>query len=150
MDHAETATSLVPIYLAGRDAPCPSCAYNLRDLRSSTCPECGLTLRLRIQPAEARLGPFLAGLIALSGAIGFSVLLLGYATLRALEYGWNTSLPELWPLIAGALVGVFALLGWIRLRRVIARQSAIMSWSLATACFLLPTFLALWFFTVAT
>ncbi len=28
-------------YLADRDVPCPRCEYNLRGLKSDTCPECG-------------------------------------------------------------------------------------------------------------
>ncbi len=31
-------------YLKGRDAPCPGCGYNLRDLIGDRCPECGETL----------------------------------------------------------------------------------------------------------
>jgi hypothetical protein len=33
-------------YLAGRDASCPSCGYNLRGATGSTCPECGQGIRL--------------------------------------------------------------------------------------------------------
>jgi len=33
-------------YLRGRDAPCPRCGYNLRDLEEAACPECGLALRI--------------------------------------------------------------------------------------------------------
>ncbi len=31
-------------YVAGRDVGCPACEYNLRDLRTDVCPECGATL----------------------------------------------------------------------------------------------------------
>ncbi|MEO0482960.1 MAG: hypothetical protein AAF138_05010 [Planctomycetota bacterium] len=33
-------------YLKDRDAPCPRCGYNLRDLQRTSCPECGLPLRI--------------------------------------------------------------------------------------------------------
>ena len=38
----ERATLLA--YVAGRDVGCPACEYNLRDLRSDVCPECGVRL----------------------------------------------------------------------------------------------------------
>lgn len=40
-------------YLAGRDAPCPSCGYNLKGAESAACPECGSRLELSL----ARPGP---------------------------------------------------------------------------------------------
>lgn len=33
--------SLLRRYLADHDVPCPRCEYNLRDLESDSCPECG-------------------------------------------------------------------------------------------------------------
>lgn len=40
-----TATELRD-FLADRDAPCPSCTYNLRGLSGPACPECGRALVL--------------------------------------------------------------------------------------------------------
>lgn len=34
------------VFLASRDVACPHCHYNLRDLNSSRCPECGFELTL--------------------------------------------------------------------------------------------------------
>ncbi len=39
----DTSTDLQR-FLAGRDIPCPACAYNLRGLGSPRCPECGAPL----------------------------------------------------------------------------------------------------------
>jgi hypothetical protein len=40
----ETGESPVREFLAGRDAPCPGCGYNLRGVAASECPECGQLL----------------------------------------------------------------------------------------------------------
>ncbi len=61
-------------YLAGRDAPCPRCAYNLRGCAAQVCPECGVPLSLAIAPAQAdrRLVLLLAlmlGWVALAASV---------------------------------------------------------------------------------
>lgn len=45
----ETENDLLTHYLAGRDVPCPTCGYNLRDLRGDQCPECGHSLEVTIR-----------------------------------------------------------------------------------------------------
>ena len=50
-DAARVERSADPVlvgYLAGRDAPCPRCGYNLRGVESSRCPECGGALELTL------------------------------------------------------------------------------------------------------
>jgi ribosomal protein L37E len=39
-------------YLAGRDAPCPRCGYNLRDLKDEVCPECGAPISIKKLTAD--------------------------------------------------------------------------------------------------
>ena len=46
----------VVAFLAGRSVPCPGCAYDLRDLQSAKCPECGEPLVLKIGSPPARFG----------------------------------------------------------------------------------------------
>src|ERR1041384_3207925 len=80
---AATSPDLPPIdhltlFLAERDAPCPACGYNLRQLRYPLCPECGERLELRVGMVEPRLGLWLAGLMASAAGAGFNLLLLGY------------------------------------------------------------------------
>jgi len=41
--------NLLANYLAGRDVSCPTCGYNLRDLRGDQCPECGHSLEVTIR-----------------------------------------------------------------------------------------------------
>ena len=72
---------MLRLYLAGRDAPCPACGYNLRDGGGTECPECGAALGL-----EATLGavrtviagdpwPFyIAGLVPIHTALWMHVL----------------------------------------------------------------------------
>jgi hypothetical protein len=46
----------VVAFLRGRSAPCPRCAYDLRDIQAARCPECGEPLMLKIGPPRARFG----------------------------------------------------------------------------------------------
>lgn len=39
-------------FLAGRDAPCPRCGYNLRDLKVEVCPECGAAISIEKLTAD--------------------------------------------------------------------------------------------------
>ncbi len=53
-------------YLANRDASCPTCGYNLRDLGQCTCPECGDTLSLALTNHPTRLAGYTVGLVGLT------------------------------------------------------------------------------------
>jgi hypothetical protein len=43
-------------FLHGRDAPCPLCGYNLRDLTEPRCPECRQDLELTVGVTRLRFG----------------------------------------------------------------------------------------------
>lgn len=43
-------------FLRGRSVPCPRCAYDLRDISTPRCPECGEPLILKIGSPRARFG----------------------------------------------------------------------------------------------
>lgn len=58
-------------FLAGRDAPCPRCGYNLRSVRTGFCPECGLVLRLEIAGRDP------LARVAWVGWAAFGAMLLG-------------------------------------------------------------------------
>ncbi len=69
-------------FLAGRDAACPRCGYNLRGLVGAECPECGLglslaRLRARVEHAEWRESRLPRDPITTAGLIG-SILGLGW------------------------------------------------------------------------
>ncbi|MEM6332905.1 MAG: hypothetical protein AAF823_06155 [Planctomycetota bacterium] len=71
-------------YLAERDVPCPSCGYNLRGATSTTCPECGEVLALRVGLVEPKLFLWLAGLIPLAMTMGFGGLLSALGAVYAI------------------------------------------------------------------
>lgn len=54
------AEGLLVDFLAGRDVACPACGYNLRDLTSAVCPECGERLGLHVAGEPVRFGLFIA------------------------------------------------------------------------------------------
>lgn len=43
-------------FVAARHMPCPRCGYDLRDLTTPQCPECGERLALRVGAATPRFG----------------------------------------------------------------------------------------------
>lgn len=62
----QTDAQFLAAYLAGHDVPCPACGYNLRGVSRGACPECGLTITLRIAesaPHRAYWYAALAGLL---------------------------------------------------------------------------------------
>lgn len=70
--------ALLKSFLLERDALCPVCNYNLRNLASGTCPECGQRVALRVGTPDLRLGVFvwaLAPLLMMPG-IGCFMLLV--------------------------------------------------------------------------
>jgi hypothetical protein len=46
-------------FLTNRNVPCPVCGYNLRELKSDRCPECGAALVIQVGSPQARIGLFL-------------------------------------------------------------------------------------------
>mgnify|MGYP006289825907 CR=1 FL=1 len=67
---------LLQTFLADRDEPCPVCGYNLRQLQSDRCPECGRALQLRVGSVEPRLFWYLVMLLPLMCSAGVGVLFL--------------------------------------------------------------------------
>ncbi|HMN42159.1 MAG TPA: hypothetical protein PKE29_15040 [Phycisphaerales bacterium] len=61
-DHAQA----LRLFLAGRDAPCPRCSYNLRDCEAPACPECGRPITLHIADPDPRTFWDTLGLIAVA------------------------------------------------------------------------------------
>ena len=71
----EREQKLLREFLAERDTPCPRCAYNIRALTGSSCPECGSDLELRVGLVEPRLAAYIALLVACCLGFGASSLL---------------------------------------------------------------------------
>src|SRR5436305_5139677 len=63
-------------YLGTRDVACPRCAYNLRGLTSSRCPECGKELQLNVAVLERSLKAWITLAASVAAAAGVGVLFL--------------------------------------------------------------------------
>ena len=78
---------LLKAYLAERDVACPCCGYNLRNLTSSRCPECGDRLCMRVTPVEPRMAAYITLLAACCAGFGGSTL-FGLLALTAAPASW--------------------------------------------------------------
>jgi hypothetical protein len=67
--------SMLVQYLRNRDADCPVCGYNLRDLATARCPECGKQLELSVSSPEPYLRGWLAAAIIACANAGIGVLM---------------------------------------------------------------------------
>jgi hypothetical protein len=139
-DNPETCLEpdLLRRFLHGRDVPCPSCQYNLRDLTGDRCPECGQAIALRLQLAEPKQAAMLAGLIALSAGVGLNGLLMIYyaiVILRSPVIGMQSEF--LVVNLAGLAVEGAALAAWLWFWSRIRRMNGVSRWLLAAACFAL-------------
>jgi hypothetical protein len=132
----ETDSAFLRAYLAGRDAPCPNCDYNLRGLTGDRCPECGLELVLRVSLSEPKLGAFLTGLVGLSAGAGFSGLIFLYWLLQTffIRMGSSNEPRLLTIMLGGLIIESAALLGWLKSRRRLRLMTSRSRWSLAYAC----------------
>lgn len=93
-------------FLRNRDAPCPSCGYNLRDLTATQCPECGAPLRLGLIPApkHREISALLAGLWTAFGVGWFCwmITLVLVIVEGRMPYIWGE--PELTRVLRGVLL----------------------------------------------
>ena len=61
-------------HLARHDADCPNCGYNLRNLASDRCPECGTAVELRVGYRDAHSALWLAALVPATLVAGVGLL----------------------------------------------------------------------------
>lgn len=128
-------------YLKGRDAPCPGCGYNLRDLLGQTCPECGEALTVvkiiynapRASPASLVVGYL--------GLVAGAVVTVGvWPVVMGLKVGRGD--PPSWDhirllAVAGATAGmVWAFHTWNQWADEMTRRPARFRWGWAAACYL--------------
>ncbi len=83
LDHAEAPTDTpndahmqLLHFLHERDINCPTCQYNLRNLTSDSCPECGEVIELRIGGTSGMRTWALVGVIGTALGLGFQVSLV--------------------------------------------------------------------------
>ena len=146
--------ALLRQYLANRDAPCPNCGYNLRNLTGEACPECGETLYLGLGQCprcrrsllvslglkEARPRAFLAGLIGLATSAGYSGLLLLHYMSIYVVFGQETYPTDAY-LISAAFSFVAStglLLLWLANRPLLDGRPVVHQTGLAVLCWLVP------------
>ena len=103
-------------YLAGRDAVCPGCGYNLRGLKVGRCPECDEALQLQVGLCEPRLGLFITGIAGLASGFGFHLFVLAWFVYED-QYSLGTPWYEISVLLISLGVLGTLLLGWVRMRR---------------------------------
>lgn len=74
----------VVAYLRGRSCPCPRCGYDLRDIKSARCPECGEPLVLKIGSPRIRFGWLVLAMVpgCFSGVAAMFVLIPVFVTIR--------------------------------------------------------------------
>lgn len=115
----ETSPDLsVADFLRGRSAPCPKCGYDLRDLTTDTCPECGARLLLRLGHEDHVPRNWLIGLVILAMNLGFPVVFAGFVFFSYIRHGeifLNDK--ELWGIIGLLILFLGLTLTWIRRRR---------------------------------
>jgi hypothetical protein len=139
---AAERASLLALFLADRDTPCPQCGYNLRNLQVDRCPECGEQLVLRVNAAEPRQGTMITGLVGLSAGAGMNGLLLVYLAIQLVRRepidSWMTRF--LVVNLIGLVCEGSALFGWLwqwrRIRRYSKRTRVILTvacWALTLA-----------------
>jgi uncharacterized protein (DUF983 family) len=125
-------TALLQSFLAGRSHACPVCGYDLRDLQSDRCPECGKILRLTITQDKPVRAPFVIGLIAFAAPLGASICAIsGVFYWRMTRYEWADLMR---PLIANSVtlvLAIAALLIWLRFAPRLRRQSPGRQWAWA-------------------
>ena len=96
---------LLHAYLAGHDVLCPRCDAPLRDVRDATCPKCGATLALGLQPAGASPRQITI-MLALAIPFGFASILLGMMIWMGIRQGLGD---QQWPftIASGVVVLTF-------------------------------------------
>jgi hypothetical protein len=67
-------TALLLTYLQTHDAPCPLCKYNLRNLSTPRCPECGRPLKLTVGLVEQNIRWFILLLISVLLPTGMGLI----------------------------------------------------------------------------
>jgi len=91
-------------FLQGRSAPCPRCAYDLRDVGKAQCPECGEPLVLMVGSPRVRFGWLVLAMVpgCFSG-VAAAFVLIPIAMTIGRRFPPGHGLP--WPVVAADLFG---------------------------------------------
>jgi hypothetical protein len=122
---APPPTGLDPIlaaWLRAGPSACPRCRYDVSAATRPACPECGQTLRLRIDVADPATLPYAIILVLLALTPGLALLFLFGSVVNTLvqerRLGLGDRIPDFVPLGA---IAVVPLLAWIAGRRRFVR-----------------------------
>jgi hypothetical protein len=69
-------------FMRHRDVACPACEYNLRNLTSPTCPECGTALVLGVHRAEPFFTAWIVAAVAMAIAGAPGTIILAFVARR--------------------------------------------------------------------
>ena len=142
-------------FMRQRDVACPMCKYNLRNLASLKCPECGTKLALGVQQAEPHSRAWITAVVGLSLPSGIPVNVYWF-----IGYFWITGqLSSRLFFVGGIVVTYFfawSLLSPVLLalvvifRRRFQRLSRRVQWGIASGIVINYVFLIIWSFYEAT
>lgn len=121
-DRRDPLDPLLAVWLRSGPATCPRCRYDVTAAVRPACPECGLALVLRVEPAVPVTLPFALVLTVLALVPGFGLLYLvgsvSYATFHGQPVRDD---PEIRRFLGTAAVSAIPLVLWILARRRLVR-----------------------------
>jgi hypothetical protein len=83
--------ALVQQFVEGRDTPCPTCGYNLRNTTSQRCSECGTALKLVLESGKRRSGRWIYALVCAAAPFGFFATILAIGMYGMWQREWQFS-----------------------------------------------------------
>jgi hypothetical protein len=103
------AEAEVVAFVKGRSVPCPRCAYDLRDIQTARCPECGEPLVLKIGSPRPRFGWLVLAMVpgCFSGVAALFVLIpIGVTIVRPLRTPWPVVAADAFGFLSAASVAL--------------------------------------------
>lgn len=117
-------SELLTQFLRGRSEPCPVCNYDLRDLLSARCPECGAELKLQVGSPKLRIGAFLTCLAPILMLIGFGAFIgIAWIPYVIRERRPGALPPGAWAMVVAGVIDVVLLFTLYKKRSSFLRQS---------------------------
>jgi hypothetical protein len=140
MSRETNYSSMLIEFLAERDAPCPRCGYNLRNLTQPACPECNADLMLKVGLQH----PVVHWLLLTLAPSTFCALSMMVFIVMSVIHGIPGRFPlaamlTIGFLIVSGLAGIALALGhrwFMRRREAMQKACAAITWLIHVAAFL--------------